>query len=109
MDGADLVDPVGEAMRAVAAEVILPRFRVLVDGDVSEKEPGELVTVADTAAERELTGILSTLLPGSLVVGEEAVAADPDVLRDAARRPAPGCRSVLFTSCPGTDAPWRGR
>jgi fructose-1,6-bisphosphatase/inositol monophosphatase family enzyme len=80
VDGADLIDPVSAAMRAVAAEIILPRFRAVVDGDVSEKAPGELVTVADVEAERALAATLSELLPGSLVVGEEAVAADPGVL-----------------------------
>lgn len=45
-----------------------------------EKAPGDLVTVADRAAERELAARLTALLPGSLVVGEEAVFADPAVL-----------------------------
>lgn len=39
------------------------------------------MTEADLAAERVLTRRLSDLLPGSLVIGEEACAADPDVLR----------------------------
>jgi fructose-1,6-bisphosphatase/inositol monophosphatase family enzyme len=40
-----------------------------------------LVTVADRAAETALTPALSAMLPGSVVVGEEAVAADPSVLK----------------------------
>jgi fructose-1,6-bisphosphatase/inositol monophosphatase family enzyme len=68
---------IGEA----AAEEILPRFNHLSAGQIREKRPGELVTEADTEAERVLTRRLGDLLPGSSVVGEEAVAADPALLR----------------------------
>ena len=71
---------VDEAIRSVAEREILPRFGALAEGDVAEKTPGDLVTVADHAAERELTARLAELVPGSAVVGEEAVAADPGVL-----------------------------
>ena len=64
---------------AAAAE-ILPRFRTLESHEVSEKESGELVTVADVAAEKLIAGRLLDLLPGSLVVGEEAVAEDARVM-----------------------------
>src|SRR5437879_2711858 len=63
-----------------AALEILPRFRKLAAGDIREKEPGDLVTVADEAAEARLTPLLTALLPGSLVLGEEAAAADPKLL-----------------------------
>jgi fructose-1,6-bisphosphatase/inositol monophosphatase family enzyme len=78
----DLV-AVGEAIQEVAAEVVLPRFQALAEGEVSEKGPGDLVTVADLEAEQALTQFLSDHLPGSVVVGEEAVAADPTVLATA--------------------------
>ncbi|MBV1855493.1 inositol monophosphatase family protein [Catellatospora tritici] len=71
---------VEQVVRRVAAEQIMPRFGRLADAEVSEKKPGDLVTIADHAAERELTRELTALLPGSVVVGEEAVAADPSVL-----------------------------
>ena len=58
----------------------MPRFGRLAAGDVQEKSPGDLVTAADTAAEQRLTPILLDLLPGSLVVGEEATAADPRLM-----------------------------
>ncbi len=75
---------VSDAIREVAAQVVLPRFRQLGEGDVTEKGPGDLVTVADVEAEHALTWFLSAHLPGSTVIGEEAVAANPPVL-DAAR------------------------
>jgi fructose-1,6-bisphosphatase/inositol monophosphatase family enzyme len=75
------LDVVARRIAEVAAEEILPRFGRLAAGEVQEKSPGDLVTAADTAAERRLTPILLDLLPGSLVVGEEATAADPDLLR----------------------------
>src|SRR5229473_1330313 len=64
----------------VADEEVMPRFEKLETGDISEKSPGDFVTIADVASERRLTPALRDLLPGSLVVGEEAVAADPAVL-----------------------------
>jgi fructose-1,6-bisphosphatase/inositol monophosphatase family enzyme len=77
-----LVDPlrVTEIIRETAQEVILPRFRHLAAGDIREKGPGDLVTIADTEAEQILTRRLTELLPGSCVVGEEAAAADASVL-----------------------------
>ncbi|MGW0119491.1 inositol monophosphatase family protein [Streptomyces sp. NPDC003327] len=71
---------VEEAVRKAAATEIMPRFRQLAAADIVEKSgPHDLVTVADRAAETQLTTALTALLPGSVVVGEEAVHADPDV------------------------------
>ena len=76
-----LVDQVSDLVREVARTVVLPRYQRLRATDVHEKGPGDLVTVADQEAEAALTTGLTRLLPGSGVVGEEAVAADPTVLR----------------------------
>lgn len=73
-------EKVAAILREVAASEVVPRFRSLSADDIREKEPGDLVTVADEAAERALTTRLTDLLPGSQVVGEEACAADPTVL-----------------------------
>ena len=71
---------VSAIVREVAEREVLPRFGALTAADIKEKSPGDLVTVADRAAEEALTERLRALLPGSVVVGEEAVAADPGVL-----------------------------
>lgn len=71
---------VDRLIRDVAAAEILPRFCRLAAHEVHEKSPGSLVTVADLEAEKVLTPALAALLPGSLVVGEEAVAHDALVL-----------------------------
>ena len=68
-------------MREAAQEVILPRFERLQRHEVEEKSPGEIVTVVDRLVERQLSAQLRALLAGSLVVGEEAVAADPALLQ----------------------------
>ncbi|WP_371790183.1 inositol monophosphatase [Streptomyces sp. NBC_01471] len=69
---------VDAAVREAAAAEILPRFRQLAAHEIAEKSgPHDLVTVADRGAEEHLTAALTALLPGSVVVGEEAVAADP--------------------------------
>ncbi|MFJ9819163.1 inositol monophosphatase family protein [Streptomyces sp. NPDC101151] len=69
---------VEEAVRKAAAAEILPRFRRLAEHEVDQKSgPHDLVTDADRLAERRLTEALGALLPGSVVVGEEAVHANP--------------------------------
>ncbi|BCB81258.1 inositol monophosphatase [Phytohabitans flavus] len=83
---ADLIDSVGLLLREAAATVVLPSFQHLAEGDVEEKAPGEVVTVADRRAERLIADGLRALLPDSVVVGEEGVAADPSVL-DLLREP----------------------
>ena len=75
-----MIDDVSRLVREVARDVILPRYQHLSAADVHEKGPGDLVTIADQESERALTDGLTRILPGSLVVGEEAVAADPGVL-----------------------------
>jgi fructose-1,6-bisphosphatase/inositol monophosphatase family enzyme len=75
------LDTVTAIIRETAEAEILPRFRALAPGDVTRKAGGELVTVADVAAERRLAPRLAELLPGSVVVGEEGCEADPTLLR----------------------------
>ena len=74
------IDAVTDILRETAAVEILPRFRALADHEVREKAGGELVTVADEAAEARIERRLRDLLPGSRVIGEEAAAVDPRVL-----------------------------
>ncbi|WP_330172796.1 inositol monophosphatase [Streptomyces sp. NBC_01498] len=77
------------ALRDAAAAEIMPRFRQLAAHEIVEKSgPHDLVTSADRGAEEYLTPVLTTLLPGSVVVGEEAVHADPAVY-EALRGDAP--------------------
>lgn len=79
-----LLSGLERVLRDVAGREIAPRFRKLEPADVIGKpsvdDPHDLVTAADRAAEAELTRLLPELVPGSLVVGEEAVAAEPSVL-----------------------------
>jgi len=70
---------VSALIEAASADEIVPRFGKLAVGDVREKGPNDLVTVADLAMERRLTSALADLLPGSTVVGEEAVADDAQI------------------------------
>ncbi|MEU6402480.1 inositol monophosphatase family protein [Streptomyces sp. NPDC046985] len=80
---------VEEAVRKAAAAEIMPRFRRLAEHEVDQKSgPHDLVTDADRLTERYLTEALGALLPGSVVVGEEAVHADPAVY-EAIRGDAP--------------------
>ncbi|MFJ8621588.1 inositol monophosphatase family protein [Kitasatospora sp. NPDC093550] len=70
------MDKVAAILAEASAEAVEPRFRALAAGEVMEKAPGEVVTVADREAEAIIARRLHELLPVP-VVGEEAVAADP--------------------------------
>ena len=70
-------------LQEVGERVVTPRFRALSADQVMEKNPGDLVTVADREAEVLITARLRASYPDVLVVGEEAVAADPSLLTAA--------------------------
>lgn len=65
---------------AVASDELIPRFRQLASSEIFEKNPGEIVTIADLAAETALSAGLLKLLPGSVVIGEEATHRDPTLI-----------------------------
>jgi fructose-1,6-bisphosphatase/inositol monophosphatase family enzyme len=70
-----------EIVRTAAAAEIMPRFRRLAPGDVRAKTaPDDLVTEADLAAEDAISRALARDFPEALILGEEAVAADPALL-----------------------------
>jgi fructose-1,6-bisphosphatase/inositol monophosphatase family enzyme len=69
-------DKVLALLQEVAEEVIDPRFRHLSDDQIAEKNPGDLVTVADREAEARITAALQSWYPDALVLGEEATATD---------------------------------
>jgi fructose-1,6-bisphosphatase/inositol monophosphatase family enzyme len=74
------MDRVAAAIAEVAATEVMPRFMKLAAGDIREKAPGDVVTVADEAAEAALAPRLLELRSGSVVLGEEAAAADPGLI-----------------------------
>ena len=76
-------DKVADIIREVSASIIEPRFQSLADSEIQTKSgPNDLVTIADIEAEEKLTAILKDLLPGSYVVGEEAVSRGESSLDD---------------------------
>jgi fructose-1,6-bisphosphatase/inositol monophosphatase family enzyme len=77
-----MITEVSTLLRFAAAEAVMPRYRVLTAGEIEEKTPGEVVTVADRHAERIITAGLLAIRPGTRVVGEEACAADASLLAD---------------------------
>jgi len=76
------IDRVNALLREVAATIIMPRFRALKSGEVEEKSPDDFVTVADREAEAALIPGLQSILPGSMVIGEEMCHGRPELLRD---------------------------
>jgi len=79
------LERVGEIVRAVAAEEILPRYEKLERHEINQKHAGEIVTAADIASEAKLSAALTGLLPGSVVVGEEGFAADATIIEHLSR------------------------
>lgn len=72
-----LIDMVREA----AAAEIMPRFRNLPDSSVKAKSSEiDIVTEADLRTEERITKAVQSILPGALVVGEEAVTEDPTIV-----------------------------
>ena len=79
------IQRVSDLIRETAEIEVMPRYQSLAAHEVREKEKGDPVTVADEASELRLTRVLTDLLPGSCIVGEEATSADPalfDLLAD---------------------------
>ncbi len=97
---------VAELMRETAAGELLPRFRNLAEGEIREKRPGDLVTVADVASEQRLAAGLAKILPGVPVVGEEEVEKDPGLVDLIAR---PGERCWVVDPLDGTANFSKGR
>ena len=65
------------AVREAARTRIMPRFRALSPSDISTKSgPADLVTLADTEAEAQITAAVRAAWPEAEVLGEESVAAD---------------------------------
>ncbi len=81
------IDAVTRILREAAETAVMPRFRALTEDEVSEKSPGEIVTVADREAEEFIGPRLRKLLDIP-VVGEEATSADPGLLRAVRNEPA---------------------
>jgi fructose-1,6-bisphosphatase/inositol monophosphatase family enzyme len=79
------VEAVAALIADVAATEIQPRFRKLAAHERREKAPGDIVTIADERAEAALTPRLLDLAPGSIVIGEEAAAKDPELVRRLSR------------------------
>jgi len=87
MIDAVFVEQVAAVIREVGATQVVPRFQALATGDISEKSPGDYVTIADQECERVLTERLRQIRDVP-VVGEEATAADPTLLDLVAGAPA---------------------
>ncbi len=75
------LDKVKGLLEEVSDLEIVPRFRNLKAGDISQKTGGETVTIADIETEKRLSRLIKDLFPGSNVIGEEKVALEPDLLR----------------------------
>ncbi|WP_158903803.1 inositol monophosphatase family protein [Burkholderia sp. L27(2015)] len=72
----------------VAQQEIVPRFGRLRADEIAYKQADDLVTAADEEVERILTERLTDMLPGALVVGEEACFRNPSIVgRFAEGRP----------------------
>lgn len=79
-----IIDPskVEAVIAEIADEEISSRFGALKESDITTKSgPNDFVTAADHAAEARLEKALLGLYPGAAFIGEEAAAADPDLVK----------------------------
>jgi fructose-1,6-bisphosphatase/inositol monophosphatase family enzyme len=73
-------------IRDVSRTEIMPRFKHLKPADIHTKSgPLDPVTIADEAAEKALTAGLKKRFPDADIIGEEAVAANPDLIKRVAQ------------------------
>lgn len=87
-------------VRHAAQTEIMPRFRSLPPEAIAAKSgPEDLVTEADLATEARISAGVRALLPEALVIGEEAVAADPSLLEGLAKAPL----AVVIDPVDGTN------
>lgn len=88
-----------DLVRKTAKAEIMTRFRQLPRGSVKSKSaPDDLVTEADLEAERAITIGVQDLFPNAVVIGEEAVAAEPALLDKISAAPL----SVIVDPVDGT-------
>lgn len=76
----ELYKPVLDLMTSVARDIMMPRFRKLAAHELSEKTPGDFVTIVDRESEAFLSERLLRLLPEARIIGEEAAAANPSIV-----------------------------
>ena len=81
---ASLPDAIATVLREAAAIAVMPRYRRLAVGEVEEKSPGDLVTIADEEAERIIARGLRAIRPDARFIGEEACSRDPSLLDNLA-------------------------
>lgn len=74
-------DAIAQLIAEAGRSEIMPRFTGAVVNGVREKSSDfDIVTDADEAAERAISAALLRMHPGSVVIGEEAVASDPGLM-----------------------------
>ncbi|WP_417623596.1 inositol monophosphatase family protein [Paremcibacter congregatus] len=75
-------DIIGELVIDVAKSEIVPRYNNLKEADIAAKSPGDMVTIADLAAEKALTRALKREYPTAIIGGEESISEAPNLLAE---------------------------
>ncbi|WP_417318231.1 inositol monophosphatase family protein [Emcibacter sp.] len=75
-------DRISDYVREISHQEILRRFEKLEDHEIRDKAAGEMVTIADIEAEKQLSRLLTDLHPGAVVAGEESIAEHPERIHD---------------------------
>lgn len=77
------IDQICEIIIEVSKQEILPRFRNLRSEEITEKSPGDMVSIADIEVEKTLSRELNRIFPTAIIAGEEAIATNPELLNAA--------------------------
>lgn len=75
-----MIDRVSAILTEAGASIVMPRYQALAAGEIEEKGPNDLVTIADREAEQFIEARLRALRPAARVIGEEACARDPALM-----------------------------
>jgi fructose-1,6-bisphosphatase/inositol monophosphatase family enzyme len=74
------IDQVSDLLKDVAERLVLPRFTQVCSGEPTAFSPSMMAAIADREAEVEISQRLRAADPAALVIGEQAVFADPQIL-----------------------------
>ena len=80
-----LIDHIADLMRAAAYEHLLPNHGRVAKEQIFQHTDGSAFTTLDLLVEAQLTKGIQALLPGAVILGEEAIGENPEAVLKQAR------------------------
>ncbi|MCF8474515.1 MAG: hypothetical protein K9G26_07455 [Emcibacter sp.] len=96
-------DKISQLIIQIAEQYILPRFNGLKQSEITEKAKGEMVTIADIEAEKNLTSGLKDIFPMTFVCGEESISQNAELMPKIINAAFAADRAFLIDPVDGTN------